>query len=180
MKKFLKKLIIMIIISIVISIFLTMAIMQDSDEGKIQYLNHLNYDVSLNEDGSIHVVETWDVYVKDTGTLFKNFTLSNYLYGDITDVRVKDLENNRELTQIYQEQYHVGNNLFYALDIGGNVFEIAWGTGMSTSSGNRKYQVSYKIEDVITSYYDCQEFYWKFIEEGKNAIPVKSLRGTIT
>ena len=36
----------------------------------------------LNEDGSINVVETWDVYVKDTGTLFKNFTLSNYLYGD--------------------------------------------------------------------------------------------------
>ena len=180
MKKFLKKLVIMIIISIVISIFLAMAIMQDSDEGKIQYLNHLNYDVSLNEDGSINVVETWDVYVKDTGTLFKNFTLSNYLYGDITDVRVKDLENNRELTQIYQEQYHVGNNLFYALDIGGNVFEIAWGTGMSTSSGNRKYQVSYKIEDVITSYYDCQEFYWKFIEEGKNTIPVKSLTGTIT
>lgn len=180
MKKFLKKLIIMIIISVVISIFVAMAMMQDSDEGKIQYLNHLNYDVSLNEDGSINVVETWDVYVKDTGTLFKNFTLSNYLYGDITDVRVKDLENNRELTQIYQEQYHVGNNLFYALDIGGNVFEIAWGTGMGTTSGNRKYQVSYKIEDVITSYYDCQEFYWKFIEEGKNAIPVKSLTGTIT
>lgn len=180
MKKFLKKLVIVIIISVVISIFVAMAIMQDSDEGKIQYLNHLNYDVSLNEDGSINVVETWDVYVKDTGTLFKNFTLSNYLYGDITDVRVKDLENNRELTQIYQEQYHVGNNLFYALDIGGNVFEIAWGTGMGTTSGNRKYQVSYKIEDVITSYYDCQEFYWKFIEEGKNAIPVKSLTGTIT
>ena len=68
----------------------------------------------------------------------------------------------------------------YALDIGANVFEIAWGTGMSTSSGNRKYQISYKIEDVITSYYDCQEFYWKFIEEGKNAIPVKHLTGKIT
>ena len=39
---------------------------------------------------------------------------------------------------------------------------------MSTSSGNRQYQISYKIEDAITSYLDCQEFYWKFIEEGKN------------
>lgn len=179
MKKFLKKILAIGIISAIISIFMTIAITQDSGE-QIQYLNHLNYDVSLNQDGSINVVETWDVYIEDTGTLFKNFSLSNYLYGNITDVKVKDLENNLELTQIYQEVYHVGNNLFYALDIGGNVFEIAWGTGMSTSSGNRKYQISYKIEDVITSYYDCQEFYWKFIEEGKNAIPVKSLTGTIT
>lgn len=179
MKKFLKKILIMIIVSTIISMFLVFSITEDSRTEQMQYLNHLNYDVSLNQDGSINVIETWDVYVKDTGTLFKNFSLSNYLYGNITDVKVKDLENNLELTQIYQEVYHVGNNLFYALDIGGNVFEIAWGTGMSTSSGNRKYQVSYKIEDVITSYYDCQEFYWKFIEEGKNAIPVKSLIGTI-
>ena len=179
MNKFLKKILIILIISVIISIVMSLAITEDSQDGKIQYLNHLDYDVTLNQDGSINVVETWDVYVKDTGTLFKNFTLSNYLYGDITDVKVKDLENNLELTEIYQEVYHVENNLFYALDIGGNVFEIAWGTGMSTSSGNRKYQISYKIEDVITSYYDCQEFYWKFIEEGKNAIPVKSLTGSI-
>ena len=179
MKKFLKKILIIMIISVIISIIMAVSIAENSQDGKIQYLNHLDYDVTLNQDGSINVVETWDVYVKDTGTLFKNFTLSNYLYGDITDVKVKDLESNLELTEIYKEIYHVGNNLFYALDIGGNVFEIAWGTGMSTSSGNRKYQVSYKIEDVITSYNDCQEFYWKFIEEGKNAIPVKSLTGSI-
>lgn len=179
MGKFFKKMLIMVIVSIVISIFIALVIAQDSKTQQIQYLNHLNYDVSLNQDGSMNVIETWDVYVKDTGTLFKNFSLSSS-YGNITDVKVKDLENNLELTQIYQEVYHVGKNLFYALDIGENVFEIAWGTGMSTSSGNRRYQVSYKIEDVITSYYDCQEFYWKFIEEGKNAIPVKSLTGTIT
>lgn len=180
MKKFLKKILIMVIISAVVSIFFVMAIAGESSNEKVQYLNHLDYNVSLNQDGSINVVETWDVYVENTGTLFKNFSLSNYLYGNITDVKVKDLENNLELTEIYQEVYHVGNNLFYALDIGENVFEIAWGTGMSNLSGNRKYQVSYKIEDVITSYYDCQEFYWKFIEEGVNAIPVKSLTGKIT
>ena len=180
MKKFLKKILIMVIISVVISIIFVMAMTEDSENKKVQYLNHLDYHVSLNQDGSINVIETWDVYVENTGTLFKNFSLSSYLYGDITDVKVKDLENNLELTEIYQEVYHVGKNLYYALDIGGNVFEIAWGTGMSTSSGNRRYQVSYKIEDVITSYYDCQEFYWKFIEEGKNAIPVKSLTGKIT
>ena len=180
MKKILKKILIMVIISAVVSVFFVMAMTGDSRNEKIQYLNHLDYNVSLNQDGSINVVETWDVYVENTGTLFKNFSLSSYLYGNITDVKVKDLENNLELTEIYQEVYHVGNNLFYALDIGGNVFEIAWETGMSTSSGNRRYQVSYKIEDVITSYYDCQEFYWKFIEEGANAIPVKSLTGKIS
>ena len=137
MGKFFKKMLIMVIVSIVISIFIALVIAQDSKTQQIQYLNHLNYDVSLNQDGSMNVIETWDVYVKDTGTLFKNFSLSSS-YGNITDVKVKDLENNLELTQIYQEVYHVGKNLFYALDIGENVFEIAWGTGMSTSSGDRK------------------------------------------
>ena len=167
------------ILFIVISAFIyLMIISSDTMLDKIQYLNSLNYDVTLNKDGSINVIETWDVYVKNTGTLFKNFSLSK-LYGDITDVKVKDLENNRNLTEIYEEVYHVDNNLFYGLDIGGNVFEIAWGTGMSSSSGNRKYQVSYKIDNAITSYKDCQEFYWQFIEEGKNAIPVKKLTGQI-
>ncbi len=181
MKKIFKKLIIIISIAFIISMIMIGTIMKENDnQEKIQYLNNLNYDVTLNKDGSIDVTETWDVYVKNTGTLFKNFSLSKSLYGDITNVKVKDLETNTELKQIYQETYHVGKDLFYGLDIGGNVFEIAWGTGMSLSSGNKKYQISYTIEDVITSYKDCQEFYWKFIEEGKNAIPVKHLTGKIT
>ena len=94
MKKFLKKILIMIIISAVISIFFVMSMTGDSRNEKVQYLNHLDYNVSLNQDGSINVVETWDVYVENTGTLFKNFSLSSYLYGNITDVKVKDLENN--------------------------------------------------------------------------------------
>ena len=100
MKKFLKKILIMIIVSAIISMFFVIAMTKDSRNEKIQYLNHLNYDVSLNQDGSMNVVETWDVYVKNTGTLFKTFSLSNYLYGNITDVKVKDLENNLELTEI--------------------------------------------------------------------------------
>lgn len=177
-KDFFKKMIIRIILAFFISFFLIIYLSNISED-KIQYFNQLDYNVTLNQDGSIDIVETWDIYVEDTGTLFKNFSLSS-IYGDITNVKVKDLENNLELTEIYEEVYHVGNNLFYALDIGNNVFEIAWGTGMSTSSGNRKYQVSYTIDNAITSYNDCQEFYWQFIAQGKNSIPAKLVTGTIT
>ena len=56
MKKFLKKILIMVIISAVISIFFVMAMTGDSRNEKVQYLNHLDYNVSLNQDGSINVV----------------------------------------------------------------------------------------------------------------------------
>ena len=51
---------------------------------------------------------------------------------------------------------------------------------MDNTSGNRKFQISYKVTDVAKEYNDCQEIYWKFLAEGKNAIPAKKVTGKIT
>ena len=76
-----------------------------------QEWNSLDYDVTINKDGSMDVVETWDVYVSETNTLFKTFSMDNGNY-EITNVKVTKIDGNEEisLNQIFVEQYHVDEN----------------------------------------------------------------------
>ncbi len=173
LKQQLKSLIIILLIIFVINVFFLKAY------SKSQYMNHLNYDIELLEDGKMRVTETWDIYINRTNTIFRNITIKDS-YTDITNVSVIDLDTGKNLTQIYEEMYHVTRDCFYALNIESDVFEIAWGTGMEESSGNKRYQITYEVNNVINSYNDCQEWYWQLLEEGKNAIPVRKVTGTIT
>ncbi len=143
-----------------------------------QHLYAIDYDVQVNKDGSMEVVETWDVYIVETNTLFKSFELDQSKYSGITDVKVKNLETGRDLTQINEEMYHVTKDCYYALPVAKDKFEIAWGVGLDDTSDARKYEVSYTVKDAITVYNDCSEFYWQFI--GKDsAVPATRVRGTI-
>ena len=60
---------------------------------KKQVMNKLDYNITLNEDGSATIVETWDVYISHTNTLFRTFKKTNK-FGNITNVNVKDLDTN--------------------------------------------------------------------------------------
>lgn len=144
------------------------------------YLNSIDYNVVMNKDGSMDVVETWDIKINKTNTLFKTFSLSKLKYGDIENVKVKDLDNNSDLTQIQEEMYHVTTGCYYGLEVNPSTFEIAWGTGMENKSGNKRYQISYTVKDVVTDYNDCQEIYWQFLEQGRNTIPAQKVTGTVT
>ncbi len=143
-----------------------------------QKLNSLDYNVQLNSDGSMDVVETWDIYVSETNTLFKNFEIDANKYTGITNVKVTDLETELDLKQIEQEMYHVTKGCYYGLPVSGDKFEIAWGVGLDDSSANRKYQISYTIQDIVTVYNDCNELYWQFVGT-ENAMKAKKVTGTI-
>ncbi len=144
---------------------------------KKQIMNELNYDITLNEDGSATIVETWNIYISHTNTLFRTFENSSK-FGEIINTNVKDLDTGEDLTQIYTEMYHVTTDCFYALDINSREFEVAWGTGMENKMGTKRYEFSYTITDAVTDYKDCQEFYWKLLDE-TNQIPVNKVTGTI-
>ena len=47
-----------------------------------QEWNSLDYDITVNRDGSIDVIETWDVDISSTNTMFKTFedSASDYYY----------------------------------------------------------------------------------------------------
>ncbi len=142
-------------------------------------LKSLRYDVKLREDGSAEVVETWDIYVSETNTLFKTFDLDSSKYSGIRDVKVRDLGTGLEFSKIDRIMNHVTKNCFYGLQISGTEFEIAWGVGMEQSYGNRVYEISYVITDVIANYEDCDEFYWQFIGKN-NGLSVDRVSGIIT
>lgn len=175
MKKF-GKYIFLIVFMAIVGFFLCGSFLENVEQ--YQYLNSIDYHVEMQEDGSMRVTETWDIDVKNTNTLFKTFSLNKYKYGNITDVSVIDLQNGKKFNQINKEMYHVTKDCYYGLQIGSNTFEIAWGIGMDREKGNRKFQISYTVSDVVTDYKDVQEIYWQFLEEGKNAVPAEKVTGT--
>ena len=174
MKKYLRNW--LIYIGIVLIFFIGLAFIKSSDYEKMQIMNNLEYNVSLNEDGSMNVVETWDVYVKNIGTLFKDFENNDKF--PISDVYVKNLSTNEDLRKLDYKVYNVPAGEYYVEDIGNDTVEVAFRTGMGQVEGNIKYQISYKIENVINTYKDCQEFYWQFLSE-VNTTPCKKVTGKI-
>lgn len=176
--KIIKETVFMLIVFAIIVIIVDAYIYANESDNKSQFMNNLDYNVTLNEDGSMTVVETWDIYIANTNTIFKNFTLSSK-FGNITNVKVKDLQTGQDLTRVYEYMYHVTDNCYYALAISEDEFEIAWGTGMEDDKGNKKYQISYTITDVVSDYNDCQELYWQFLSTS-NEINVENVTGTIT
>lgn len=165
-----------IVITIVL-IFILLSMFFIYFANKMQVMNKLDYNITLNDDGSMDIVETWDIHIGHTNTLFRTFEKNNK-FGNIENVQIKDLKTGKDLKQIYKEMYHVTTDCYYALDINSHQFEVAWGTGMENKVGKKKYQFSYTITDVITDYNDCQELYWKLLDES-NGIPVKKVTGTI-
>jgi uncharacterized membrane protein len=143
-----------------------------------QKLNSIDYEVHINDDGSMNVIENWDIYISKTNTLFKNFTIDNEKFSSISNVKVTDVTEGAQLTNIYEEMYHVTKDCFYALNINDDTFEIAWGVGLDNSSETKQYRIEYTVEDAIGIYNDCAELYWQFIGENFG-ISAKKITGTI-
>ena len=146
-----------IISSIIVFVSLSVLIIRGYLNSKHQKWNSLDYNVTLNADGSMDVIETWDIVISHTNTIFKNFNLSS----GVTDVKVAEIENGVEkaLQKIDVEQYHVDSGCYYALQIEPSTFEIAWNVGMDNSRGNKTYKVYYTIKDAVKIYGDCTELY---------------------
>lgn len=144
-----------------------------------QEWNALDYDVTVNEDGSMDVVETWDVYIDETNTLFKDFDLGYDNY-EITNVKVTEMDRKieHELKQIFVEQYHVDDDSYYGLMIDNTTFEIAWNVGLDNSSDNRIYKIYYTVENAVKIFNDCTELYWQFLSS-ENTMTGKNVTGTI-
>ena len=143
-------------------------------------LKKINFDVQLLEDGSMEVVETWNLKVHSmTNTLFKTFNIDSSKYKEITDVQVSEqlgTNENVQFTQKNVEVNHVDKNCYYALVNSKGKYEIAW--GINEKSGEKTYQIKYKVVDAIKNYSDCSELYWQFI--GKDfEVDVDQVTGSI-
>lgn len=144
------------------------------------YLNSLNFDVQINSDGSMDVVETWNIDISDTNTLFKTFKRDSTKYTSITDGSVSRITSSGvaiPMDDYGDYAYHVPTDEYYFISMGSN-YEVAWGTGYESSSGTETYKISYHVEDAIAIYNDCAEMYWQFLGSDFE-IPAKKITGTI-
>ncbi len=145
------------------------------------HLNKLAFDANINSDGSMDVIETWDIKIKDTNTLFKTFKTDISKYSDITNVQVSEITNGstRNFTKINTLMYHVTKDSYYGMINDDGNFEIAWGVGLDDSSSTKKYKISYTVEDAITKYSDYAELYWQFVGSDFE-VSADKITGTIT
>lgn len=175
--KTLKKII--LFISIILLVLTTFSIYVRADDSSSLYLDKLKFDVTVNEDGSMDVVETWDIDISHVNTLYKTFKMDDDKFTSIKNVRVKDITGNREFTQIDEEMYHVTENCYYGLINSKGNFEIAWGVGLDNRYATRTYEISYTVVDAIGKYNDYAELYWQFIGEDFE-VDADKITGTIT
>lgn len=164
---------------ICIFIFLSLFVKVKADSSEL-YLNTLDFSVQVNSDGSMDVVETWDIDIEETNTLFKTFKKDTTKYTSIIGGKVSKIDSSGTevpLKSASKYYYHVPTNYYYFLNQG-NTYEVAWGTGYENSSGRAKYKISYRVENVVAVYDDCAELYWQFIGSDFE-IPAKKITGTI-
>lgn len=143
-------------------------------------LNHLEFEAQINQDGSMDVVEKWNINIEDTNTLYKNFKIDKTRYSNITNVKVTEVTNGNN--QVFQKQnqwsYHLPERKYFGGLNDDNEFEIAWGVGLENSSATRVYSISYQVKDAVAKYSDYAELYWQFVGE-EFAIDAKNITGTI-
>lgn len=175
--KTLKKII--LFISIILLVLTTFSIYVRADDSSSLYLDKLRFDVTVNEDGSMDVVETWNIDISHVNTLYKTFKMDDEKFTSIKNVKVKDITANREFTQIDEEMYHVTENCYYGLINSKGNFEIAWGVGLDDRYATRTYEISYTVVDAIGKYNDYAELYWQFIGEDFE-VDADKITGTIT
>ena len=145
------------------------------------YLNNLDFNAQIKNDGSMDVVETWNINVKYTNTLYKSFKKDKSKYSSISNVTVKDITDENQIasfTKTDEWVYHVQKGYYYGTDNEDGNFEIGWGVGLDTTTANKKYQISYTVKDAITKYNDYAELYWQFV--GKDfEVNASKITGTV-
>ena len=151
----------------------------ESNAGNL-YLNNLDFNAQINQDGSMNVTETWDISISETNTLFKTFKTDKSKYSSITDVQVSEITGGTEkkFTQIGSLMYHVTKDCYYGLKNDDGNFEIAWGAGLDDSRATKKYKISYRVNDVIAKYQDYAELYWQFVGSDFE-VSAEKITGTI-
>ena len=144
------------------------------------YLNSIDFNAQINSDGSMDVVETWNIDVSDTNTLYKTFKRDKSKYSSLKNINVKEITpgNEKNFLETNKWAYHLQKGYFFGGINESNEYEIAWGVSIDSNT-TRKYQISYTVVDAIKKYGDCSELYWQFIGN-QFEVDAKKITGKIT
>ena len=145
-------------------ITITLILLNSTSSEASLHLKNLDFTAQINEDGSMDVVETWDINISDTNTLYKTFKIDKTKYSGISNVFVQDITSgtNKNFKKSDIWQYHLDKGHYFGGINNNNEYEIAWGVSIDTTT-RKQYLIRYTVKDVIKKYNDCAELYWQFV-----------------
>ena len=132
-------------------------------------INLIKVNVELQDDGSAHITQIWDVYT-DSGTEFyipmgnmRDMQVQNFTVKDETG-RIFDFQDDWDINASLEEKAYK-NGFNYT---GGDSFEMCWGKG---SYGSHTYTLSYTLTNMVQSYPDYDGFLVRFINSNMSPAP---------
>lgn len=145
-------------------ITITLILLNSTSSEASLHLKNLDFTAQINEDGSMDVVETWDINISDTNTLYKTFKIDKTKYSGISNVFVQDITSgtNKNFKKSDIWQYHLDKGHYFGGINNNHEYEIAWGVSIDTTT-RKQYLIRYTVKDVIKKYNDCAELYWQFV-----------------
>ena len=145
-------------------ITITLILLNATSSEASLHLKNLDFTAQINEDGSMDVVETWDINISDTNTLYKTFKIDKTKYSGISNVFVQDITSgtNKNFKKSDIWKYHLDKGHYFGGINNNNEYEIAWRVSIDTTT-RKQYLIRYTVEDVIKKYNDCAELYWQFV-----------------
>lgn len=145
-------------------ITITLILLNATSSEASLHLKNLDFTAQINEDGSMDVVETWDINISDTNTLYKTFKIDKTKYSGISNIFVQDITSgtNKNFKKSDIWQYHLDKGHYFGGINNNNEYEIAWGVSIDTTT-RKQYLIRYTVKDVIKKYNDCAELYWQFV-----------------
>ncbi len=141
-----------------------------------QNINSIDYNVQINDDGSINVKERLNVYIEGFNTYYKALDSDK----EYTNVKVSEIRDGEKVEfEDYGEWvYHAPKDMYYGDINSDGKFEIGWGVGLENSSDTRTYEIEYKIPQMIYKAKDFAELYWCFLD-ASNTVGIKNITGSI-
>lgn len=145
-------------------ITITLILLNATSSEASLHLKNLDFTAQINEDGSMDVVETWDINISETNTLYKTFKIDKTKYSGISNVFVQDITSgtNKNFKKSDIWKYHLDKGHYFGGINNNNEYEIAWGVSIDTTT-RKQYLIRYTVKDVIKKYNDCAELYWQFV-----------------
>lgn len=145
-------------------ITITLILLNATSSEASLHLKNLDFTAQINEDGSMDVVETWDINISETNTLYKTFKIDKTKYSGISNVFVQDITSgtNKNFKKSDIWKYHLDKEHYFGGINNNNEYEIAWGVSIDTTT-RKQYLIRYTVKDVIKKYNDCAELYWQIV-----------------
>ena len=134
-------------------------------------INRVKIDATIQQDGTMHVVETRTFHFDGSyNGVYWNIPCGHNTYNNkdvdvsIQSVTVSDSNGSRELYNRDSDQRSRGSNEYYEINDQTNLLNLKIYSAHQDTDAD--ITIEYDITNVVTSWADTAELYWKFVSDG--------------